>query len=63
MFHILMDIALKNGMQTKDFVPACSKIQKRLGIDIAAAALIVLRDNGIDISPYAADVYSNVSSA
>lgn len=63
MFHILMDIALKNDMQTKDFVPACSKIQKRLGIDIAAAALIVLRDNGIDISPYAADVYSNVSSA
>ncbi|MBE6524126.1 MAG: DUF2240 family protein [Thermoplasmata archaeon] len=63
MFHVLMDVALKNGMQTKDFVPACSKIQKRLSIDIAAAALIVLRDNGIDIGPYVAEVYTNVSSA
>ena len=61
MFHILMDVALSNGMQTRDFVPACSKIQKRLGIDIAAAALIVLRDNGIDISPYLDDVFANVT--
>jgi hypothetical protein len=61
MFHILMDVAKGNGMQVKDFVPSCSKIQKRLDIDIAAAALIVLRDGGIDISPYAKDVYDAVS--
>ena len=62
MFHILMDVARQNGLETKNFVPACTKIQKRLGIDIAVAALIVLRDDKVDISPYLADVYANVSS-
>jgi len=63
MFHMLMDVALSNGLQAKDFVPTCSKIQKRLGIDIAVAALIVLRDNGVDVSPYADDVYAYVTEA
>ena len=62
LFHILMDVAIKNGMQARNFVPSCSKIQKRLGIDIAAAALIVLRDNGIDIGPYIGKVYDGVCS-
>ena len=62
LFHILMKVATDNGMQTKDFVPSCSKIQKRLGIDIAAAALIVLRDNGVDVSPYIDRVYDNICS-
>ena len=62
MFHVLMDVAKEKGIQTKDFVPACSRIQKRLDIDIAAAALIVLRDNGVDISPYIGDVYANIGS-
>ena len=62
MFHVLMDVAKEKGIQTKDFVPACSRIQKRLDIDIAAAALIVLRDNGVDISPYIGKVYANIGS-
>ncbi len=61
LFHVLMDVALKNGIQAKEFVPSCSKIQKRLDIDIAAAALIVLRDKGLDISPYVDMVYSGIS--
>ena len=61
MFHILMGVAAEKGMQTRDFVPVCSKIQKRLGIDISAAALIVLRDNGVDISPYIDQVYDGIS--
>lgn len=63
LFHILMDVATSNGIQTRDFVPACTKIQKKLGIDISAAALIVLRDNGVDISPYLERVYSEISVA
>lgn len=63
MFHILMDVAASNGIQTRDFVPVCTKIQKKLGIDIAAAALIVLRDNGVDISPYIGKVYAGISEA
>ncbi len=62
LFHIMMDVAGKNGIQVRDFVPACTKIQKRLGIDIAVAALIVLRDNGTDISEYTDDVYESICS-
>ena len=60
MFHVLIGIAAGNGIQTKDFVPACSRIQKRLDIDISAAALLVLRDRGVDISPYTEKVYDGI---
>jgi len=62
LFHTMIDIAKKNGIETKDFVPACTRIQKRLGIDVGAAALIVLRDNGVDITELTGTVYSGVSS-
>jgi hypothetical protein len=60
MFHVLMDIAKQKGMETRDFVPACTRIQKRLGIDVSAAALLVLRDNGADISDISQKVYDSV---
>jgi len=63
LFHILMDVAKNAGIETKDFVPACSKIQKKLDIDIAAAALIVLRDKGVDIAPYIGQTYDGICSA
>ena len=62
-FHILVEVAKENGIQTKDFVPACSRIQKRLDIDISAAALLVLRDNGVNIAPYVEKVRSAVTGA
>ncbi len=62
MFHILMDVALKNGIQAKDFVPACSKIQKKLDVDISVAALIVLRDSGVDIEGRIEPVYDGIRS-
>jgi len=60
LFHNLMEVAKQNGILPKDFVPACSKIQKRLDIDIGAAALLVLRDGGVDISGLVDDVYNGV---
>ena len=62
-FHILMEVAKENGIETKDFVPACTKIQKRLDIDIAAAALLVLRDKGVDVSDKVGMVYDSISSS
>ena len=50
-------------MERRDFIQNCNKIQKRLNIDIGAAALIVLRDNGTDIAPYVDMVYDSVRSA
>ena len=60
MFHVLMDAAVAAGMARKDFVQGSNRISRDLNIDIAAAALIVLRDNGIDISPYVDDVYTSI---
>ena len=62
-FHVLMDKAVGSGMERRDFIQSCNKIQKRLNIDIGAAALIVLRDNGTDIAPYVDMVYDSVTSA
>ena len=62
-FHVLMDKAVESGMERRDFIQNCNKIQKRLNIDIGAAALIVLRDNGTDIAPYVDMVYDSVRSA
>ena len=62
-FHVLMDKAVGSGMERRDFIQSCNKIQKRLNIDIGAAALIVLRDNGTDIAPYVDMVYDSVRSA
>ncbi len=59
-FHILMDAAEKAGIPKKDFIQSSNRIQKTLGIDIGAAALIALRDGGADIAPYAAEVYGMV---
>ena len=63
LFHVLMNIANSNGIPTRDFVPACSRIQKRLDIDITVAALIVLRDNGVDVSDFVNSVYDSLCSA
>ena len=60
MFHVLMDAAVSAGMERKDFVQGSNRISRDLNIDIAAAALIVLRDNGIDMSPYVGDVYNSI---
>ena len=60
MFHILMDAAVKGGMQRVDFIRSSNGIQQKLGIDIGAAALIVLRDNGLDITPYVEDVCDSI---
>ena len=62
-FHVLMDKAVESGMERRDFIQNCNKIQKRLNIDIGAAALIVVSDNGTDIAPYVDMVYDSVRSA
>lgn len=59
-FPRLMDVAVSNGMQRRDFIQSCNKIQKRLDIEVAVAALIVLRDAGVDVSPYLDDVYGSL---
>ncbi len=59
-FPELVAVAADNGMQRRDFIQSCNKIQKRLDIEVAVAALIVLRDAGIDVSPYLDAVYGSI---
>ncbi|MDO5852795.1 MAG: DUF2240 family protein [Thermoplasmata archaeon] len=63
MFPKLMDVAAGAGVQRREFIQECNRIQKRLDVDICAAALIVLRDSGVDISPYVEGVYGRISSS
>lgn len=60
-FPRLMDVAASAGIQRREFIQECNRIQKRLDIDIAVAALIVLRDGGVPIDPYVDEVYGWVS--
>lgn len=55
-FPALMDVAVDAGMQRREFIQECNRIQKSLDVDICAAALIVLRDAGVDIAPYTGKV-------
>lgn len=57
----MMDLATSVGMQKGLFVSECNKIVKRLNVDMEVAALIVLRDKGVDIAPYYDAVYSSIS--
>ncbi|MDR2845730.1 MAG: DUF2240 family protein [Candidatus Methanoplasma sp.] len=48
----LVGAAVGSGMDRVRFISECNKVKKRLGIDMEAAALIILRDGGVDISRY-----------
>ncbi len=57
----MMDLATSVGMQKGIFVSECNKIVKRLNVDMEVAALIVLRDKGVDIAPYYDVAYFSIS--
>lgn len=61
-FPMLMGKAVENGIQRRDFIQNCNRIQKRLDIEIGVAALIVLRDAGVDVTPYLDGVYESVKN-
>ncbi len=60
MFPKLMDVAVGAGMQRREFIQECNRIQKRLDVDISVAALIALRDGGVPVDPYVDRVYGQV---
>jgi len=57
----LIEEAVKKGVQKRDFVAESNAVSKRLDIDMLAAALVVLRDKGVDISPYIDRVYGEIA--
>lgn len=51
-FPSLVDAATAAGVQRREFIQECNRISRDLDIDISAAALIALRDAGVDISAH-----------
>ncbi|MCQ2070967.1 MAG: DUF2240 family protein [archaeon] len=58
MFPELMDIAMEHGIEKRTFVPECNSVKKKLGVNMCTAALLVLRDAGVDIGGLTARVYT-----
>jgi hypothetical protein len=57
----LMEKAGSIGLKKKDFIVSVNAVQKRMNVDIEIAALLMLRENGADISEYLSRVGNIVS--
>ena len=57
-FPSLVSAAAEAGVQRREFIQESNRIHRDLGIDISAAALIALRDAGVDIAPHVERVRS-----
>ena len=49
--------AEKKGLEKRTFISEANSLSKKLGVDMLAAALIILRDAGVDITSFADRVY------
>ena len=56
----MINAAVQNGVEKRDFISESNAVSKKLDIDMLAAALIILRDKGVDISPFTDRVYNAV---
>ena len=60
LFPALVDLAVKAGVPKGKFISECNGLKKKLGIDVCAAALIVLRDHGADAEELTEKVYQQL---
>ena len=56
----MISAAANAGVEKREFIAESNSISKKLDIDMLAAALIVLRDKGVDIAPFADRVYDAI---
>ena len=60
MMPTLMNVAVDNGIERREFMMQCNALSKKLGIFIEVAGLYVLRDKGVDVSELADKVYESI---
>lgn len=60
-FPALVAAATEAGVQRREFIQESNRISRELDIDISAAALIALRDAGVDIGPHVGRVRAWIS--
>ncbi|MCL2712865.1 MAG: DUF2240 family protein [Methanomassiliicoccaceae archaeon] len=58
----LMTVAESAGMKKKDLIVSVNALQKRINVDIEIAALLMLREKGVDISGYIGNAYELISN-
>ena len=52
----------EKGLEKRIFISEANSLSKKLGVDMLVAALIILRDEGVDITSYANRVYEAMKS-
>jgi hypothetical protein len=57
----LMAKAESIGLKRKDLIVSANAVQKRMNVDIEIAVLLMLRENGVDISEYTGRVSELIS--
>jgi len=57
----LMAKAESIGLKRKDLIVSANAVQKRMNVDIEIAVLLMLRENGVDISEYTVRVCELIS--
>jgi len=58
----LVQKALDVGVAKGTFIAECNKISKKADVDMEVAALIILKEKGVDVMPYINDARSAVQS-
>jgi hypothetical protein len=61
LFPRLIQKAIESGMGKGAFISECNKVSKRTDVSIEVAALMILREKGVDIMPFVDDVRSSVT--
>ncbi|MDD2626482.1 MAG: DUF2240 family protein [Candidatus Methanomethylophilus sp.] len=61
LFPILVQQAVAAGLAKGAFIGECNGVRKKLGINISAAALLVLRDRGINVTALCQQVYDSLT--
>jgi hypothetical protein len=57
----LFAAAERGGMKKKDIMVAANAVQKKINVDIEIAVLLMLKENGIDISDHIGKAYATIS--
>lgn len=62
MFPEMVEKAVAAGIPKGEFVSECNSVRRRLGVEMVAAALLVLRDAGVDIAGLADRAYAQIAA-
>ena len=61
LFQTLLAKAAEAGIDKKDFMAGCRRLQKSMNVEIEVAAVILLRDSGVSVNAYIDETYTAIS--